>query len=70
MEYILSSFSTPVWKRAGQELMLLAQKFSETEERRRVQCMAETVDMSSINMENFFKLCAELFYVSVIFYLF
>lgn len=60
--FIHQGFSKPVWSRAGQELLLLADKFENTEARRRVKRMAETVDMRSINMENFFQLCAELFH--------
>nr|XP_045605671.1 uncharacterized protein LOC123762924 isoform X1 [Procambarus clarkii]XP_045605680.1 uncharacterized protein LOC123762924 isoform X1 [Procambarus clarkii] len=54
-------FSNPTWSRAGQELRLLADTFAKTEERKRVQSMAETVNMRSINIENFFQLCTELF---------
>lgn len=50
--------------RAGQELRMLADAFAETEERKSVRRMAEKVNMASINMENFFSLCGELFHVS------
>lgn len=49
---------------AGRELRMLADKFATTEERCRVRYMAESVNMSSMTMENFFLLCAELFSVS------
>lgn len=54
-------FSNPTWSRAGQELQKLADAFAKTEERRRVQVMAKSVNLRSMNMENFFELCAELF---------
>lgn len=44
---------------------MLADRFAETEERHRVRIMAEKVNMSSINKENFLQLCAELFSVSI-----
>lgn len=43
---------------------MLADAFAETEERKSVRRMAEKVNMASINMENFFSLCGELFHVS------
>ncbi|XP_042870848.1 uncharacterized protein LOC122252419 isoform X2 [Penaeus japonicus] len=60
-DIIRKGFSNPAWLKAGQELRMLADAFADTEERRRVRCMAESVNMASINMENFFQLCGELF---------
>ncbi|KAK4319970.1 hypothetical protein Pmani_009129 [Petrolisthes manimaculis] len=54
-------FSNPTFSMAGRELKTLADNFATTEERRRVREMAECVNMSSMTMENFFHLCAELF---------
>lgn len=54
-------FRNPTLYRVGQELRRLADAFAETEERRKVQRMAETVHLETINMENFFQLCTELF---------
>ncbi|KAK7066413.1 hypothetical protein SK128_025839 [Halocaridina rubra] len=54
-------FRNPALYRVGQELRRLADTFAETEERRNVQRMAETVHLESINMDNFFQLCTELF---------
>lgn len=50
--------------RAGRELRLLADAFACTAERRKVRHMAESVNLSCIEMDDFFHLCAELFYVS------
>lgn len=50
--------------RAGRELRLLADAFAGTTERRKVRLMAESVNLSCIEMSDFFQLCAELFYVS------
>lgn len=50
--------------RAGRELRLLADAFAGTAERRKVRLMAESVNLSCIEMSDFFQLCAELFYVS------
>ena len=61
----LNRFSNPAWSRAGRELRELGDAFAKTAEREKVRSMAECVDMSSINMENFFSLCAELFSVSI-----
>ncbi|XP_068251131.1 uncharacterized protein [Palaemon carinicauda] len=54
-------YRNPALFRVGQELRKLADAFAETEERRNVQRMAESVNLESINMENFFHLCTELF---------
>lgn len=50
---------------AGRELRLLADAFACTAERRKVQVMAESVNLGCIEMDDFFQLCAELFYVSM-----
>lgn len=55
--------------RAGRELRLLADAFAGTAERRKVRLMAESVNLSCIEMNDFFQLCAELFYVSKYFVL-
>lgn len=58
---IRQGYRNPALYRVGQELRKLADAFAETEERRNVQRMAESVHLESINMENFFQLCTELF---------
>ena len=52
--------------RAGRELRLLADAFACTAERRKVRHMAESVNLGCIEMDDFFHLCAELFYVSMV----
>lgn len=53
---------SPHMVRAGRELRLLADAFACTAERRKVRHMAESVNLSCIEMDDFFQLCAELFY--------
>lgn len=58
----MPSSSSPHMMRAGRELRLLADAFAGTAERRKVRLMAESVNLSCIEMSDFFQLCAELFY--------
>lgn len=58
----LEGVPSPHMVRAGRELRLLADAFACTAERRKVRHMAESVNLSCIEMDDFFQLCAELFY--------
>nr|QDF82319.1 Bcl-2-associated X protein [Portunus trituberculatus] len=58
----LVAVPSPHMVRAGRELRLLADAFACTAERRKVRHMAESVNLSCIEMDDFFHLCTELFY--------
>ncbi|KAG7168218.1 uncharacterized protein LOC121867532 [Homarus americanus] len=51
----------PDYLRAGKELRLMADVFAKTDERKRVLCLAQTVNMKTMTMNNFLLLCSELF---------
>ena len=58
-------YSQPGWQEVGNELRVLAERFSQCEERHRVRQRAESVDISSLKEESFFELLEELFQVNL-----
>ncbi|CAG0889004.1 unnamed protein product [Darwinula stevensoni] len=59
-------YSQPGWQEVGNELRVLAERFSQCEERQRILQRAESVDISSLKEESFFELLEELFQAAVI----
>jgi hypothetical protein len=51
----------PVWRAAGRDLKMLADQFAQSREREAVRRRAESVDVTSLDMQQFMELLKELF---------